>query len=136
MAAMASSSFFVKLSCFVVMVALVGVTAATSCNSVYSQLMPCMGYVTGGGILPPSGSCCSGIKSLKSGLKQAADRQAACRCLKDLGSRYAGAVDFNVVKNLPGKCGVSLPYKISPSIDCSNDHQVNKLTPSIIHARS
>ncbi|CAN6468057.1 unnamed protein product [Victoria cruziana] len=122
MAAIANSSSFVKLSCFVVMVALVGVMAAsaqTSCNSVYDHLMPCMGYVTGGGILPPSDSCCSGIKSLKSGLKQAADRQAACRCLKDLGSRYAGAVDFNVVKNLPGKCGVSLPYKISPSIDCS-----------------
>ncbi|XP_031498722.1 non-specific lipid-transfer protein 1-like [Nymphaea colorata] len=125
MAAIANASSFVKLSLFVVVVALVGVmsaTADTSCNSVYSRLMPCMGYVTGGGVTPPSDSCCSGIKGLKSGLKLQADRQSACRCLKDLGSRYAGAIDFNIVKDLPQKCGVSLPYKISPSIDCSTVH--------------
>ncbi|KAL0413792.1 UNVERIFIED_CONTAM: Non-specific lipid-transfer protein 2 [Sesamum radiatum] len=46
------------------------------------------------------------------------DRQSVCSCLKSLAGSYKD-VDLNKAAGLPGQCGVNIPYKISPSTDCS-----------------
>ncbi|KAK6129463.1 hypothetical protein DH2020_036776 [Rehmannia glutinosa] len=94
--------------------------AAISCSTVANDLNPCINYVLYGGTAPPA-NCCSGIKTLYSQAGTTADRQAVCNCLKSV----AGSATPTIVSNaaaLPGKCGVSIPYKISPSTDCASVH--------------
>ena len=112
-----SGSGVVKVACVVVicMVA-AGVEAGISCGQLASGLSPCLDYLKKGGAVPPG--CCSGIKALGSATKTTADRQAACTCLKTLSKSYT-CLNLGLASGLPGKCGVSIPYKISPSTDCS-----------------
>ncbi|XP_071689794.1 non-specific lipid-transfer protein-like [Rutidosis leptorrhynchoides] len=93
--------------------------AAISCGSVASKLAPCIGYLKSGGAVPAG--CCSGVKALNSAAKSTPDRQATCGCLKSAASSISGINQGNAA-SLPGKCGVSIPYSISPSIDCSKVH--------------
>ncbi|KAL7145544.1 hypothetical protein ABFS83_07G091400 [Erythranthe nasuta] len=86
--------------------------AAIGCGTVVSYMKPCLPYVTGSG---PLGGCCDGIKGLNSAAKTTPDRQSVCGCLKSL----AGGVNLGKAAALPGQCGVNIPYKISPSTDCS-----------------
>nr|AAQ96338.1 lipid transfer protein [Vitis aestivalis] len=114
------SSGAVKLACVMVicmvMAAPAAVEAAITCGQVASALSPCISYLQKGGAVPPA--CCSGIKSLNSSAKTTADRQAACKCLKNFSSTVSG-INLSLASGLPGKCGVSVPYKISPSTDCT-----------------
>lgn len=89
---------------------------AISCGQVIGSLTPCMNYLTKGGVVPSA--CCSGVKGLNSAAKTPVDRQTACGCLKSAYSSNSGINPSNAA-SLPGKCGVSIPYKISPSTDCS-----------------
>ncbi|KAI3470180.1 hypothetical protein Pfo_026843 [Paulownia fortunei] len=89
--------------------------AAIGCGTVVSYLNPCLPYVTGKG---PLGSCCRGVKGLYAAAKTTRDRQSVCNCLKSLAGSYSG-VNLSKAAGLPGQCGVSIPYKISPSTDCS-----------------
>lgn len=66
--------------------------------------------------MPPG--CCSGIKSLNAAAKTTPDRQAACNCIKGASKGIPG-INYGLASSLPGKCSVSIPYKISPSTDCS-----------------
>ncbi len=107
----------VKLACvLVICMVVVGGEAAISCGQLASGLTPCLEYLKKGGTVPPG--CCSGVKKLNSAAKTTADRQAACTCLKNLSKSYSG-VNYGLAGGLPGKCGVSIPYKISPSTDCT-----------------
>ncbi|XP_076881403.1 non-specific lipid-transfer protein-like [Bidens hawaiensis] len=89
---------------------------ALSCGQVSSSLAPCIVYLTKGGVVPPA--CCNGVKSLNGAAKTTPDRQTACNCLK---SAYGSINGINAANaaGLPSKCGVSIPYKISPSTDCT-----------------
>ncbi|KAL0422201.1 UNVERIFIED_CONTAM: Non-specific lipid-transfer protein 2 [Sesamum latifolium] len=89
--------------------------AATGCGTVVSYLNPCLPYVTKQRSL---GSCCSGVKGLYGAAQTTPDRQSVCSCLKSLAGSYKD-VDLNKAAGLPGQCGVNIPYKISPSTDCS-----------------
>ncbi|KAG6395482.1 hypothetical protein SASPL_146127 [Salvia splendens] len=89
--------------------------AAVGCGQVVSYLNPCIPYVTNKG---PMGSCCSGVKGLYNAAQTTPDRQSVCGCLKSLAGSYTG-LDYNKAAALPSQCGVSIPYKISPSTDCS-----------------
>ncbi|KAL2479346.1 Non-specific lipid-transfer protein 3 [Abeliophyllum distichum] len=115
-----ASSGIVKAMCFVLIaVALVAplAEAAISCGAVVGSLRPCLGYVQNSSpIVPPA--CCNGIRGLYASAKTPADRRSICYCLKSLASSYKG-INFNKAAGLPGKCGVNIPYKISPSTDCS-----------------
>ncbi|KAF8719469.1 hypothetical protein HU200_024191 [Digitaria exilis] len=91
---------------------------ALSCSTVYSTLMPCLGYVQSGGAVPAD--CCSGIQSLVSGARATADRRAICTCLKNVAAGAAGGPYIGRAAGLPGRCGVSLPFKISPNMDCNS----------------
>ncbi|XWS09500.1 hypothetical protein CRYUN_Cryun40dG0089900 [Craigia yunnanensis] len=117
---MASSMTF-KLACVVVLCLVVGAPlaqGAITCGQVTSALSPCIGYLrsNGGGSVPPN--CCSGIKSLNSAAQTTPDRQTACNCIKSASGAISG-INYSLASGLPGKCGVSIPYKISPSTDCS-----------------
>ncbi|OMP08076.1 Plant lipid transfer protein/Par allergen [Corchorus capsularis] len=88
---------------------------AITCGQVTSSLAACIAYLRGGPLTP---GCCNGVRSLNSAAKTTPDRQAACNCLKSAAGSIPG-INFGLAGGLPGKCRVSIPYKISPSTDCS-----------------
>ncbi|CAN6327866.1 unnamed protein product [Urochloa humidicola] len=92
--------------------------AVLSCSTVYSTLMPCLGYVLSGGTVPRA--CCSGIQSLVSEARTTPDRRAICTCLKNVAAGAAGGPYISRAAGLPGRCGVSLPYKLSPNMNCNS----------------
>ncbi|ONK77204.1 uncharacterized protein A4U43_C02F4160 [Asparagus officinalis] len=92
---------------------------AITCGAVDSKIGPCVSYVMGKGPLPAG--CCSGIRSLNSMAKSTPDRQQACNCLKSAAAKLPG-LKVPLAAGLPGKCGVSLPYSISTSINCATVH--------------
>ncbi|OMO94384.1 Plant lipid transfer protein/Par allergen [Corchorus olitorius] len=110
----------IKIACVVVVcMALVSAPVAQgaiSCGQVAKALGPCISYLTGKG--PLVSGCCSGVKSLNGAAKTTPDRQAACNCLKSNAGSISG-INYGLAAGLPGKCGVSIPYQISPSTDCS-----------------
>lgn len=107
-----------KLLCLMVLAMVVAAPLghALTCGQVSSSIGPCKNYLKSGGAVPEE--CCNGIKSLNSAAKTTADRQAACRCLQSAASSIKG-INLSLAAGLPGKCGVSVPYKISPSTDCN-----------------
>ncbi|GMJ01628.1 hypothetical protein HRI_003832000 [Hibiscus trionum] len=92
--------------------------AAMTCGSVVSNLLPCMSYVSTGGPLPAA--CCSGVKTLYGEAQTSDDLQSVCKCIKSAvnGLSYSDE-NLDRAAGIPGKCGLSIPYKISPSTDCS-----------------
>ncbi|OEL24241.1 Sucrose-phosphatase 1 [Dichanthelium oligosanthes] len=90
---------------------------AINCGQVNSAIGPCLPYARGAA-RGPSAQCCSGVRSLNSAARTTADRRAACNCLKSAASRLSGLRVGNAA-GIPSKCGVSIPYTISPSVDCS-----------------
>ncbi|ESQ49196.1 hypothetical protein EUTSA_v10021759mg [Eutrema salsugineum] len=93
--------------------------AAVSCNSVVSELYPCISYVVQGGNVPAS--CCNGIRTLNGQAQTPADRQSVCRCIKNaIGGVSYSSNNLNNALSLPAKCGVNLPYRISPSTNCDS----------------
>ena len=114
-----SSSVVAKVLCMALVTAVVIAPAAEalSCGQVSNSLSSCIGYLRGSGGTVPSG-CCSGIKSLNDAAQTSADRKTACNCLKSAAGSLSG-IDYGLAAGLPGQCGVSIPYKISPSTDCN-----------------
>ena len=109
---------FGKIACFVVLCMLVVAphAQALTCGQVASAVAPCLSYLTGG---PSIGAgCCNGIRGLAAAAKTTADRKTACTCLKSAAGSIKG-INKGKAAGLPGRCGVSIPYKISPSTDCS-----------------
>ncbi|CAH1418686.1 unnamed protein product [Lactuca virosa] len=92
------------------------VEAAVTCQMVVSSLTPCASYLTARG--PVTASCCNGITSLYKAASTTVDRQTACKCMEQAAGMVPG-INLNAASSLPGKCGVNIPYKISPTTDCS-----------------
>nr|XP_009778826.1 PREDICTED: uncharacterized protein LOC104228120 [Nicotiana sylvestris] len=95
--------------------------ALLSSDTVYSSLQPCIGYVLGGGTLPPE--CCSGLKSLISIAKTRPDRQSFCSCAKGAASSTTPE-ELARANGLAGRCHARVPFKISPDMDCSKAQQL------------
>ncbi|KAM3346462.1 hypothetical protein ACQJBY_020811 [Aegilops geniculata] len=93
---------------------LVATEAAISCGQVRSALSPCISYVRGNGA-NPTAACCSGVKRLAGAVQSTADKKTACNCIKSA----AGGLNTGKAADIPSKCSVSIPYAISPSVDCS-----------------
>lgn len=91
--------------------------AALSCSEVFQKLMPCLNYLQSGGTSAPPALCCNGISNLMGEANVKADRQTACRCLKTAAGDLPG-INYNLAGALPKRCGVVIPYEISPSTDC------------------
>ncbi|XP_038902996.1 non-specific lipid-transfer protein 1-like [Benincasa hispida] len=101
----------------VVMMCMVVSEAAISCGAVAGAVGPCIGYLKAPTGIPPP-ACCNGVRNLKSQASTPADRRAACYCLKNAANSIRG-IDVGAAAGLPSKCGVSIPYKISPNTDCT-----------------
>ncbi|KAK9049368.1 hypothetical protein SSX86_031662 [Deinandra increscens subsp. villosa] len=97
------------------MVAAVPYAEAITCGQVASGMAPCLGYLTKGGVVPPA--CCGAIKGLNSAAKSTPDRQAVCGCLKPIVA--SPGINLGNANSLAGQCGLNIPYKISPTTDCS-----------------
>ncbi|KAJ0438944.1 putative plant lipid transfer protein/Par allergen [Helianthus annuus] len=97
-------------------VACMVVADAITCGQVASSLAPCIGYLTKGGAVTPA--CCGAITGLNNAAKSTPDRQTTCGCLKGVLASNSG-INLGNANSLPGKCGLNIPYKLSPSTDCS-----------------
>ncbi|PWA83489.1 plant lipid transfer protein/Par allergen [Artemisia annua] len=102
---------------FLVVVGLHAVEGEVTCDQVVSNMAPCATYLTSNRDSVPSG-CCRGINSLNNAARTTPDRQAVCRCLEQTASQLSD-VDPEKARSLPEKCGVNLPFEISPRTDCS-----------------
>nr|CAC86258.1 lipid transfer protein [Fragaria x ananassa] len=113
-----ASSTAMKLSLVALLCIVVAlpIAQAITCGQVASNISPCLTYVKSGGAVPAA--CCSGIRNLNGMAKTTADRQAACNCLKQAAGGIKG-LNPNLAAGLPGKCGVSVPYKISTTTNCA-----------------
>jgi len=108
-----------KIACVVLMMCMIVAPmaeAAISCGQVNGALAPCIGYLKGGP--GPSAACCGGVRRLNGAATTTPARQAACNCLKQAAGAISG-LNAGAASALPGKCGVSIPYKISTSTNCA-----------------
>ncbi|CAA7051029.1 unnamed protein product [Microthlaspi erraticum] len=93
--------------------------AAVSCNTVVVELYPCISFVAQGGAVPTG--CCTGVRALNSQAQSTVDRRSVCRCIKSVvGGVSYSSNNLNNALALPAKCGVKLPYSISPSTNCDS----------------
>ncbi|PHT36027.1 Non-specific lipid-transfer protein 1 [Capsicum baccatum] len=106
-----------KIACLVVLCMVVAAphAEALTCGQVAGDLAACLPYLQGQG---PLGGCCGGVKGLLGAAKTPADRKTACTCLKSAANAIKG-INLSKAAGLPAACGVNIPYKISPSTDCS-----------------
>ncbi|XP_019162729.1 PREDICTED: non-specific lipid-transfer protein-like [Ipomoea nil] len=114
----------VKVACMVVVcmvVAAPSAEAAIVCGALVGKLTPCLSYVQGKAKGQPPAACCGAIKSVNSAASSTADRQAACKCLKQMAGNYPG-MNIGAAASIPGKCGVNIGYPISTSVDCNKVH--------------
>ncbi|KAF8098809.1 hypothetical protein N665_0257s0023 [Sinapis alba] len=96
--------------------------AAVTCNAVVGDLYPCLSYVMQGGKVPPT-NCCNGVRMLNNQAQTPVDRQSVCRCIKNaIGGVSYSSSNLNNALSLPDKCGVNLPFRISPSTNCDSIH--------------
>lgn len=112
---------FVVLACMVVGAPLA--SQAFTCSQVSASLRPCIIYLKNGGTVPAP--CCNGVQYLSNSARTTIDRQSICRCLV-AAARSTRGLNPNLVAGLPNRCGVRLPYTISPSTNC-NAYVINKL---------
>ncbi|VVA94983.1 unnamed protein product [Arabis nemorensis] len=82
--------------------------AATTSKAISEILAPC---TKPGGDSP---SCCTSLQMLKD--LSPADGKVAC--IADALS-FAPSDVVKLVEALPGKCGLQLPFKLNPSVDCT-----------------
>ncbi|PSS32748.1 Non-specific lipid-transfer protein [Actinidia chinensis var. chinensis] len=117
-----ASSRALKLASVVVLMVMVVTApppqaeAAVTCGMVASSVAPCLAYLRNGGQVPSA--CCNGVKGLYNAASSTADRQTACNCLKNA-SKNIPNINLGLAASLPKDCGVNIPYKISPSTDCT-----------------
>ncbi|KAL0374071.1 UNVERIFIED_CONTAM: Non-specific lipid-transfer protein 8 [Sesamum radiatum] len=99
-----------------IVVLLVAPATAITCSDVIKDLQPCVNYLKSGSGAPPA-ACCAGASNLASSATTTADKQTACSCLKNAAKNIS--LKPELAKSLPGNCGISLPFEVSPNVDCS-----------------
>ncbi|XP_042515831.1 non-specific lipid-transfer protein 1-like [Macadamia integrifolia] len=90
--------------------------AVIACSDVVKDLTPCLNYIVSGSG-KPSVSCCSGASKLAAAASTTADKRAACNCIQSTAKQIN--INAAAAKALPGSCGISLPFTVSPNTDCS-----------------
>ncbi|KAI3677745.1 hypothetical protein L6452_37013 [Arctium lappa] len=98
--------------------------AIISCGQVFDKTKPCLDYLRGGGSVPTV--CCNAVKGLNNESKSTADRKLVCGCIKTALAVFTG-INLDNALGLPGKCGVTFPYAISPKTDCSKYVHIDTL---------
>lgn len=115
-----------KIACFLVlcMVVVAPHVEAFTCGQVQAGVVKCLPYLQNRG---PVGQCCDVVKGLLNSAKTTQDRRTACSCLKADAIAIKG-IDMGKAAALPGTCGVTSPFKISLSTDCSKYVNNSSLT--------
>lgn len=93
-----------------------GSEATIACSDVVKYLRPCVSYLEKGTGKPPA-ACCSGVSGLASAASTSADKKAACECIKTAAQKINP--NAQAAQTLPSDCGISLPFTVSPNVDCS-----------------
>ncbi|KAM7266870.1 hypothetical protein ACFE04_009036 [Oxalis oulophora] len=91
--------------------------SAISCSQVAAAVAPCVNYCIVGGPTVPV-SCCRGLGGLLNEAKTRPDIQQTCRCMKSIASNFPAVKEENAAQ-IPPKCGIKSPFKISLSTDCN-----------------
>ncbi|CAO2173297.1 unnamed protein product [Urochloa humidicola] len=89
--------------------------ATTTCAEIGSAMSPCFSYARGAVTIGP---CCAAVRDLAAAATTTAERRFACSCLKAAAARVTG-LDAGTAAKIPARCAVTMPYTISPTIDCS-----------------
>ncbi|KAI3759936.1 hypothetical protein L1987_50323 [Smallanthus sonchifolius] len=116
MAGGAKVAFVVALIAMVIAMVPRLTESAVTCRLVVSSLTPCATYLIRGGQVPTK--CCNGVKSLYKDANTISDRQMACQCMEQA-SKLVPGIKIKYAGDLPEKCDVHIPYKITPTFDCS-----------------
>ncbi|GAU29990.1 hypothetical protein TSUD_160750 [Trifolium subterraneum] len=122
-----ASSMLVKVTCLALICLVLNIplaNAALSCGQIQLTVAPCLGYLRNPGPSVPA-PCCNGLRNLNNQAKSTPDRRSGCRCLKSTIFSLPG-INLSALASTPTKCGINLPYKISPSINCNtyfSDHK-------------
>lgn len=87
-----------------------------NCSQLRGYLQSCLGYLRGGVLTKP---CCGGVIAVANSARNVADRRAACRCLVATVQSLRGVIDIGNAAKLPGRCGVRIPFQISPNTNCA-----------------
>ncbi|KAL2326678.1 hypothetical protein Fmac_025736 [Flemingia macrophylla] len=115
-----ASSLLVKITFLIVLCMVLSIPkgeAILSCPQVLYTVSPCLGYLMGhGGDVPAL--CCDGVRFLNNQACNTPDRQEACKCLQTVVQNLP-ILNLTTLAALPTNCGVDLPFKITPSIDCN-----------------
>ncbi|KAL4381878.1 non-specific lipid-transfer protein 1 [Arachis duranensis] len=117
---MASSTMLFKVACLAMVCMVLNTSMANgalTCAQITFTASPCIAYIRNPGAAVPA-QCCNGLRSLNDQCKATPERQAACRCLKSTVLNVPG-VNLPALAGLPNKCGINLPYKVTPAIDCN-----------------
>ncbi|XP_004492085.1 non-specific lipid-transfer protein 4-like [Cicer arietinum] len=93
------------------------VVNAISCSEVIEEIEPCLEYLRGGSSAP-SRECCDGVNRLNHIADTTSARRTTCECLKSAAYSISD-LNTNHAEELPRRCGVKLPYRISTSTDCN-----------------
>lgn len=93
------------------------VEANVSCKAAVLAMSPCFQYLTDQES-QPTPACCSGARKFNEMGKSKDDVKALCECLV-IGIALAPGFDFNRAAALPSLCSTSLPFAITPTLDCS-----------------
>ncbi|KAL5708578.1 hypothetical protein ACHQM5_019361 [Ranunculus cassubicifolius] len=89
--------------------------SAITCTDVVKDLSPCIKYLVNGG--SPSTACCAGATNLMNSASTSADKKTACTCIQSTAAKVK--VNSAAAQALPGSCGITLPFTVSASVDCS-----------------
>ncbi|KAK7243666.1 hypothetical protein RIF29_38474 [Crotalaria pallida] len=92
--------------------------AEIECGQMVRYLETCIGYLKDGGASdqPPS-TCCDGAHAMENDIKNVDDKRDACTCLKIVALDTKPKIEN--LRNLLTKCGITLPFEITPDFDCS-----------------
>ncbi|KAM3282502.1 non-specific lipid-transfer protein [Capsicum chacoense] len=115
--------FLVPLS-LILLISIQYVLSAPSCQTVTSQLSPCLPYIRNDsgnkGGNSPTVPCCTGVNNIYKLQKSIGDRVVICNCLKTVLINLGNMVIPSRVSELPKKCGIS--YNMPPidkNYDCN-----------------
>ncbi|KAH7421629.1 hypothetical protein KP509_13G068200 [Ceratopteris richardii] len=93
------------------------ITANVNCNKVNNYFIPCIGYLINRSTrVRPSIACCRSVKSLNAASRGLV-RVGVCECLK-INARRIGGLNQRNAATLPGKCGVRINLRVSPTTNC------------------
>ncbi|KAE8684671.1 putative Nonspecific lipid-transfer protein [Hibiscus syriacus] len=88
---------------------------AMSCEDALTALMPCRPFLTTG-VDSPDPPCCQAVATVTASATTTLARRELCRCFEKAGPALGVIPDK--AKQLPQKCGISVPVPIDPTINC------------------